>query len=54
MRMLRWMCNVSLWSKVPSIELNQLRGKGHVLWKDDDEWVKRNIWYEVDGERGRG
>ena len=56
MRMVRWMCGVSLRDRVPSAELrermgiesvsdamkqNRLRWLGHVLQKDDDDWVKK-------------
>lgn len=69
MRMVRWMCGVSLRDRVPSSELrdrlgielvtdivrrNLLRWLGHVLRKDDDDWVKRTLTYEVEGMRGRG
>ena len=40
MRMVRWMCGVKL--------------KDHVLRKDDDDWVKKCIEYEVEGSRPRG
>ena len=68
-RMLRWMCGVSLKDKVSTVELQErmgveaisdvvrrgrLRWLGHVLRKDDGNWVKRIMSYEVDGDRGRG
>jgi len=31
-----------------------LRCLGHELWKDDGDWMKRSMLYEVDGCRGRG
>ena len=55
MRMVRWMCSVKLKDRLPSKELrerlvvddialvlqqNRLRWYGHVLRKDDDDWVK--------------
>ena len=68
-RMLRWMCGVSLRDKVSLMELRKrmgiesvldvlrrgrLRWMGHVLRKDDDDWVKRSMLMEVVGNRGRG
>ena len=56
MRMVRWMCGVKLKDRLPSMELrvrlgvddialilqqNRLRWYGHVLRKDDDDWVKK-------------
>ena len=69
MRMVRWMCGVSLRERKTNEELrqrmgieavgvvmkrNRLRWLGHVLRKDDDDWVKRSMSLEVDGKRGRG
>ena len=69
MRMVRWMCGVKLKDRLPSKELrervriddialvlqqNRLRWYGHVLRKDDDDWVKKCMQYEVDGPRPRG
>ena len=68
-RMLRWMCGVSLKDKVTTVKLREqmgvdavsdvvrrgrLRWLGHVLRKDDGNWVKKVMSYEVDGDRGRG
>jgi len=54
MRMVRWMCNVKVQDRVPSKELrerlgiddiilmlqqNRLRWYGHVLQKEDIDWV---------------
>jgi len=59
MRMVRWMCGVKLKDRPPSKELrerlgidditlvlqqNRLRWYGHVLRKEDDDWVKKCIW----------
>jgi len=59
MRMVRWMCNVKVKDRVPSKELrerlgiddiililqqNRLRWYGHVLRKEDTDWVKT---YEI-------
>ena len=69
MRTVRWMCGISLRDRVPSAELrermgiesvsdavkrNRLRWLGHVLRKDDDDWVKKIMSFEVEGKRGRG
>ena len=73
MRMVRWMCGVKLKDRLPSKELserlgvddialilqqNRLRWYGHVLRKDDDDWVKKCMEYEVEvqdlGEDQRG
>jgi len=62
MRMVRWMCGIKLKDRLPSKELrqrlgiddialvlqqNRLRWYGHVLRKDDDDWVKKCMEYEV-------
>ena len=64
MRMVRWMCNVKVKDRVPSKELrerlgideiililqqNGLRWYGHVLRKEDTDWVKKCMEYEVEG-----
>ena len=69
MRMVRWMCGVKLKDRLPSKELrerlgvdaialvlqqNRLRWYGHVLRKDDDDWVKKCMEHEVEGSRPRG
>jgi len=56
MRMVRWMCGVKLKDRFPSKELrerldiddialvlqqNRLHWYGHVLQKEDDDWVKK-------------
>ena len=60
---------ISQGHRVPSAELRErmridlvsdvvkrdlLRWLGHVLRKDDDDWVKKSMSYEVEGVRGRG
>ena len=65
----RWMCGVKLQDRVPSKELrgrleldgiisvlqrNRLRWYGHVLRKEDNDWVKKCMEYEVEGTRPRG
>jgi len=69
MRMVRWMCSIKLKDRLPSKELrerlgvddialvlqqNRLRWYGNVLRKDDDDWVKKCMEYEVEGSRPRG
>jgi len=69
MRMARWMCGVKLQDRVPSKELrgrlgldniisvlqqNRSRWHGHVLQKEDNDWVKKCMQYEVEGARPRG
>ena len=69
MRMVRWMCNVKVKDRVPSKELrerlgidyiililqqNRLRWYWHVLRKEDTDWVKKCMEYEVEGSRPRG
>jgi hypothetical protein len=69
MRMIRWMCGVSLRDRVPSEELrawvgmepisdvcrrNRSRWFRHVERKGYDEWVKRCTRMEVVGKRPRG
>ena len=66
--MVRWMCGVKLKDRLPSKELrerlgkddialvlqqNRLRWYGHVLRKDDDDWVKKCMEYEVEGPMKR-
>ena len=67
--MVRWMCGVKLKDRLPSKELrerlgiddialvlqqNRLRWYGHVLRKEDDDWVKKCMEYEVESPRPRG
>ena len=69
MRMVRWMCGVTLRERYSNIILREkigiepvgevmrrrrLRWLGHVLRKDDEDWVKKCMDMEVDGRRGRG
>jgi len=67
MRMVRWMCNVKVKDRVRSKELregiddivlilqqNRLRWYGHVLRKEDTDWVKKCMEYELEGSRPRG
>jgi len=62
MRMARWMCGVKLQGRVPSkalrerlglddiisvLQQNRLRWYGHVLRKEDNDWVKKCMDYGV-------
>jgi len=68
MRMVRWMCRVKLKDRLSSKELrerldvddialvlqqNRLCWYGHVLRKDDDDWVKKCMEHEAEGSRPR-
>ena len=68
MSMIRWMCGVKLNERKKSEELRELLGLepvslmmkksrlrwfGHVERKDDNDWVKRCITWEVEGIRQR-
>ena len=67
--MIRWMCGVKLNERKKSEELRELLGLepvslmikksrlrwfGHVERKDDNDWVKRCITWEVEGIGPRG
>ena len=69
MRMVRWMCGVSLLDKIKSEELRKrmeildigemlrmarLRWFGHVMRMDEDNWVKKCMNLEVQGTVARG
>jgi len=73
MRMVRWMCGVNLKDRLPGKELserlgiddialvlqqNRLHWYGHVLQKDDDDWVKKCMKLRVqdqeEDQRGPG
>ena len=64
--MVKWMCGVKLKDRLPSKELrerlgvdvielilqqNRLRWYGYLLRKEDDDWVKECMEYEVEGPR---
>jgi len=36
------------------LQQNRLRWYGHVLRKEDTDWVKKSMEYEVEGSRPRG
>ena len=36
------------------LQQNRLRWYGRVLWKEDDDWMKKCMEYEVEGPRPRG
>jgi len=69
MRMVRWMYGVKLQDRVPSkglrerlglddiisvLQQNRLRWYGHVLQKEDNNWLKKCMEYEVEGAWPRG
>jgi len=69
MRMVRWMCDVEVKDRIPSkglrerlgfddiisvLQQNRLRQYGHVLQKEDNDWVKKCMEYEVEGARPCG
>jgi len=69
MRMVRWMCGVSLRDNLRSDELRRrlgieaigqvlrrgrLRWLGHVLRKEENDWVRKSMNIIVVGNRGRG
>ena len=66
MRMVKWMCGVKLQERIPSkglrerlglddiiseLQQNRLHWYWHVLRKEDDDWVKKCMEYEVEGAR---
>jgi len=68
MRMVRWMCGIKLKDRLPCKELreklsiddialvlqqNRPRWYGHVLRKNDDDWVKKCMVYKAEGPRPR-
>jgi len=67
-RMVRWMCGVKLQDRVPNkglrerlglddiisvLQQNRMRWYGHVLRKEDNDWVKKCMEYEVEAARPR-
>jgi len=69
MVMVRWMCGIKVKDGIPSKELrgrlglddvilvlqqNRLQCYGHVLQKENNDWVKKCMEYEVDGAGPRG
>ena len=68
MRMVRYMCGVSLKERKSNSELrslsikdidevmrrSRLRWMGHVLRKDKDDWVRRSMDMVIEGKRGVG
>jgi len=66
MRIVRWMCDIKVTDRVPSEELKERLGiydvilvlqqsrfhwYEHVLQKEDNDWVKKCMEYEVDGSK---
>jgi len=69
MRMVRCMCGVKLQDRVPSkvlkerlglddiisvLQQSMLQWYGHVLQKEDNDWVKKCMEYEMEVARPRG
>jgi len=69
MRIVRWICDIMVKDRVQSKELserlglhdiisvlqqNRLRWYGNVLQKEDNDWMKKCMEYEVEGARPRG
>jgi len=65
MRMVRWMHNVKVKDRVPSKELRESLGTDDIILigcdgmgmcckKEDTDWVKKCMEYEVEGSRPRG
>jgi len=69
MRMIRWMCGMKLQDRIPSkgfrerlglddiisvLQQNRLQWYVQVLRKEDNDWVKKCMEYEVEGTRPRG
>ena len=67
--MVRWMCGAKLQDRVTSkglrkrlglddiisvLQQNRLRWYGHVLRKEDNDWVKKCMEYKVESARPRG
>jgi len=67
--MVTWMCGVNLQDRIPSkglrerlglddiisvLQQNRLWWYGHVLRKEDNDWVKKCMEYKVDGVRPGG
>ena len=49
-----WPCGVCSKGVIYVLQQNRQRWYGHVLQKEDDDWVKKCMEYEVDGPRPRG
>ena len=69
MRMVRWTCGIKLQDRVPSkglrerlelgdiipvLQQNSLLWYGHVPRKEDNDWMKKCMEYEVEDARPRG
>lgn len=69
MRMIRWMCSVSLRERKKSAELRQrmavepildggrrgrLRWYGHAVWKNENSWVKKVMSINLEGAKPIG
>ena len=49
-----WPCGVCSKGVIYVLQQNRQRWYGHVLQKEDDDWVKKCMEYEVEGPRPRG
>ena len=62
MRMVRWMCGVSLREKTNAelgesmgIEkINDVMRRSRLRWMEGNDWVKKSMDMTVEGSRGRG
>jgi len=67
MKMVSWMCYIKLQDRAPSkgfrvrlaldgiisvLQQNKWRWYGHVLSKENNDWVKNCVEYEMQGARG--
>jgi len=67
--MVRWMCGMNVQDRVANkwlrerlelndiifaLQQNRLQWYGHVLRKEDNDWLKKGMEYEVEGARRRG
>jgi len=52
------MCKLGVEEWLVSVVMSMYTGQkhlyGYVLWKEDNDWVKKCIEYEVEGPRARG
>jgi len=68
MRIISWMCGIKLQDRVPSeglrgrlglddiisvLQQNRLQWYGHLLQKEENEWMKKCMEYEVEGAMPR-
>jgi len=53
MRMVRWVERLEL-DDIRVLQQNRLQWHGHMLRKEDNDWVKKYMAYEVEGAKPRG